>query len=799
MKGGETLPSIWKRAAGLFRGNVIGKSDLTDQAKFLSGTDANPDTTQFGPSNPLPTSPLGEGEPRQYQYPPAFNVRSPQADRRVDTEVLRLLARNYDLLARCLSRRKEEIRTLHWSIQPRERRNKKRMREIQEKYADDIKKLTELFRHPEAAMLKSDNKFIRFPIVDYQTWITALLDDLFIVDSLAIVPRTKLNGELLSLERIQSDTIKVLLDDTGRLPTDGPAYQQWLHGMPRWNFKFNELIYRVYHPVNDSPYGYSLVEQILGHIQLAMRNEAFITSYFTDGSIPPQLFTVPESWSVEQMLEFADIMNSRLSGNPKALREFNIVPNGTQKIDLKPFDYNDKWVHYVAVMTCVLCGVQPHEMGINGGENMLGGKSAGEIASEINDKQTMFMAEFIQSLFTDIIEYYWGNDELAFVFDHLLEKEERERAEINQILITSGQKSIDQVLVENGEEPEGINRFVALGDRIYFLPDLLAGSVKGGVAVNLGQVGGVKMPDDTFTEDLQITQDANNPDIETPNPNQSKDPSAKLDTSHTEAPDDGKPKPPPPPKQPKGTSYPTGPTVNTVKSSSADLAKASSNDNKNKDTHELETIFIAAYYSLFRRVPYDSTMLNPHMVLSAFSLTHSQRNRLYDALYNLKRDVYIESYNKYAREHGLQPIRDIDAHTDELIKRSTQHAVDSIAATYHDELERQYHKLLASGVDDARDMVDKLNTWLRQRNKYKAQQIATTEVSEPWNQAIFNIDHRLGITDDREYWVQPDACVCDNCQQIVNGNPYDYSTAVSLPIPNHPNCRHEIVSRPAQK
>jgi hypothetical protein len=770
-------------------GNIFRQRSLT-QSTFNG---------EFSPGEPLKEAPIA-GTPRLNIYPTGINLTPPQAEKRISYEYLRKISREYDLLARCLSRRKEEIANLHWSIQPRERTNKKRMREIQEKYADDIKMITEFFEHPEGYMDKVNGKWVRFPVTDYQYWMNAALDDLYVIGAMAIYPRRKKNGELLSLERIQADTIKILRGIDGRPPLPPePAFQQWIHGVPRENFTLRELVYRVYNPTNDNPYGYSLVEQILAHVQMAQKSEKYIDSYFSEGSIPEILFQVPAEWTQQQIEEFAAYMNARLKGNPNALREFNPIPGGTKPIELRPFQWDSKFVNWVATMTCVLCGVQPHEMGIVPQESGLGGKSFGEMASDIHDKQTTWVAQFLQNLFTDIIKYHFGNDELCFVFDHLLEKEEKERAEINEILIRTGQKSIDQILVENGEQPEGINRFFQAGDRLYGLPDLLALSTKGSVAVNLGQIGGIPMPDDTFTEDVQITQNApgSSPDVVTPNPNQSKDPSAKLDTSHTEAPEENKSKPPKPPKQPKGTSYPTGPTVNTVRKKTvvADVVKDTQDDKeRERETHELELMFLAAFYRIFKRVAYTNAMLNNHLVLAAFAMTPQQRQALYDALYTLKRDVYIESYNTYAREHGLHTISSLDAKTDAAIRADVAKSVDSIASTYMSDLQSVYDSLVASGVSSPRELLDKLNDWLKQRNRWKGKQIVLSEISKPWNDAILAVDKRVGVSDERHYIVQPDTCVCNVCREMVANNPYTYEEAMNLPIPAHPGCVHFITS-----
>lgn len=745
---------------------------------------------QFNAGKPLTPAPTG-ADPRAYQYRPAININPPSSDHDVDYESLREFAKDYDLLARCLSRRKEELRTLHWSIQPRNRADKIKMHEIQRKNADAIIEIENFFRHPRAYMKKRGDKWIRMPRVDYLHWINQILDDMLVVDAIALYPERKRNGDMLGLKVLDGTTIKVLLDDAGDTPIPpNPAYQQWLFGMPRSEFTIEELVYRVYNPNTHSPYGVSVVEQILKHIQLALQQEKFTKSFFDDGAVPQMVFKAPADWTSTQMNELADLLNARLAGNPKALHEFNFIPDGSDPVVLKPFDWDPDLSKWIAALTCSLTGIAPSEINLEVHDSGLGGKSFGEIASEVHDRQVKFVSEFLQQLFTDIIQIYFENDDLCFVFDHMLERDEKERAETNKTLLLSGQKSLDEIYIEAGKTPPGVGPIIQANDRLYGLPDLLTLSKSGSTAVNLGQVGGHKLPDGSTTEDIDIPNKGS--DVKTPNPNQSKDPSAKLDAK-TDAPDDAKSQPPKPPKQPEGTSYPTGPTVNT-KSTIADLVKSAESDKEKRETHELEMIFLATYYQLFKRVAYASSMLNSQMAMSAFHLSQHQRQQLFDAIYALKKGVYIESYNTYAKQHGISSIAKVDSRTDALLRQSTQDAVDSILATYAQDLKTQYAKLNAAGVVKPQEMVDGLNEWLKERNRWKAPEIAVTEISEPWNQAIFNIDRNLGIQDDREYTVSPDHATCAVCQSLVANGPYDYETAISLPIPNHPGCIHFVTS-----
>lgn len=772
----------------------VAKTDLTDQAKFLSGQNGDPNTSQFGPSNPLPPTPLGYEQSRQSQYRPGINLTPPQSDKRVNPAVLRTVSKNYDLLARCLSKRKEELRSLHWSIQPKERKNKKIMYEVQERNKDAIRELEDFFQHPEAFMKKDSDKWIRYPLADYQHWLNAILDDLFVIDSIAVLPRYKLDGTILSLERIASDTIKVLLDDSGRIPAPPQdAFQQWLYGRPSWNYRVDELIWRTYNPTNDSPYGVSVVEQILSHITLAMRQEAFTISYFNDTAIPSVLFKAPSDYTVTQIEELSSYLNAHLSGNPSALHEFNFIPDGSEPYQLKPFDWSPDLAKWIAGLTCAMAGISPSEMNIEVHSSGLGGKSFGEIASDVHAKQVTYVSTFLQNLFTDIIHYHVGNDELTFVFDHMIEREEEERANINEILIRTGQKSLDDIFIEDGKEPLGITNFYQANDRLYGLPDLLTLSKRGSTALNLGLVGGNKLPDGSVTEDIEMPDASAG--VKTDNPNQSKDPSARIDASHTNAPDDNKSQPPKPPKQPPGTSYPTAQTVNTAKSTIADATKDASDD-KDRETHELELIFLAQFYRIFRRAQYTSSMLSPNMVLSAFVLTPPQQQALADALYTYKRDVYIESYNTYARQQGLTPITAIDTHTETLLRAAVANSVSGIVNTYQGDLHSAFEQLLANGITNPNDVLDKLNSWLRERNKWKGEQVVTSELSTPWNSAVFDIDAALHIEDTRDYIVSPDSCVCAVCQSMVDNNPYTYDEARSLNVPAHPHCVHLIVSVP---
>jgi hypothetical protein len=476
------------------------ETDLTDMASRLAqGQDRPMDASinddvsspeqwygpdrmgSFGPLSPMSPSPLG-GDPRQWEYKPAWNLpTSPNSDRGSDTTFLRTIADTYDLLRKCIEIRKFEMCSLDWDIIPKEK-NKKKAAQIHDQNADLINEIKAFFTYPEAYIDEANGSLVRKPIRTFDEWLSALLEDYFVIDAMTIYPRPKRNGELLSLERVDGSTIKPLLTIDGRVPIPpAPAYQQYLYGMPRASLSLKQLYYKPKNVRNHTPYGFSHVEQAMTHINLALRTETWYTSYFTHGSIPEGLLTMPDSMTPDQMWNFVDRLN-QVAGNPKAMRQFMPVPHGSSWLNLKDFTFNEALVNYIVTMTCAIMDIQPMELGFGPlhGSQGLGGAGFSDGQEVIHHRKSLIpLGRWLEGIFTQLIHDWWGIYDLEFSFVTLRDITDIEQDKLDIDLVKSGLKSIDEYVMEKGGEPPGIGRMMVVGSEIFFEPDLVQGTKEG--------------------------------------------------------------------------------------------------------------------------------------------------------------------------------------------------------------------------------------------------------------------------------------------------------------------------------
>jgi hypothetical protein len=139
------------------------------------------------------------------------------------------------------------------------------MADARDEYGDEIARIRTFWQTPD-----------RISGLGFKDWLNMALEDLLVLDALAIYPHPNFNGDLHSLEIIDASTIKPVLNEYGTRPVTGPAYQQVLYGFPRGEFlpvsddpeldgtfSADELIYLKRNHRTWTPYGYSPVERAL--------------------------------------------------------------------------------------------------------------------------------------------------------------------------------------------------------------------------------------------------------------------------------------------------------------------------------------------------------------------------------------------------------------------------------------------------------------------------------------------------------------------------------------------------------
>ena len=462
---------------------------------------------------PPPPQPLdATGQPRQWWYRPGWNIPSPPGEGRpLSADDLRALVSSNYLARRCIEVRKKEIIGLRWGIVPKDK-NRKKSKEIQQKLAPLIEEITAFFEHPVGYMEKVNGKWVRKGLMTYAQWLDMLLDDHFVLDALTIFPEVLMNGKLLSLKPVDGSTIKPLLTLNGTTPAPpNPAYEQWLYGRPNMQFRADQIYYVPFNRRPYTPYGFSLVEQNLMQLNKVLRYEMWVTAYFTHGALPEGGFEAPLEWQKEQVEDAEAYLNAKLAGNQQQLRSINIFPPGMKWVNFKPFTFDAELDRAMQVETCLCFDVQPQEIGLLP-EGNLGGKGASEGQENVTHRKSLKpTAEQLSGLFTNIIERYWGVDELQFEFFGIMDDDE-DAPEMDQRRLFGGQISLDQLLEEKGLDPVGVDQpfVVASPTMILGVPDLKRLAEKGS--------GVFGSDDDDDTPPNQDNQPPNNDSSQTNQP-----------------------------------------------------------------------------------------------------------------------------------------------------------------------------------------------------------------------------------------------------------------------------------------
>lgn len=303
-----------------------------------------PTAAWFGPLAPLsPAVPEGDQRAsvrgRMLDYPAGANLRSnPRPDEQVSFAQMRALADACDVLRLVIETRKDQMAAQSFNVVP-----------IDEKKEPDArcKEVEDFFKLPDG-----EN--------DYAAWQRMVLEDMFVLDAVAIYPWKRNDGSLYRLDLMDGSLIKRVVNEAGRtpLPPD-PAYQLVLKGVPVDNYTSDELVYAVRNKRTHKLYGYSPVEQIIVTVNMALRRTMHQLQFYTEGSTPDLLMSTPPDWNLDQVRDFNDWWQSMLAGNTAARRKGLFVPHGLAPINTKEGVLKDGFDEWLARIVCYAFSVSP--------------------------------------------------------------------------------------------------------------------------------------------------------------------------------------------------------------------------------------------------------------------------------------------------------------------------------------------------------------------------------------------------------------------------------------------------------
>jgi hypothetical protein len=172
--------------------------------------------------------------------------------------------------------------------------------------------------------------------------------------------RRNRGGKLIGLDVVAGDTIKLLIDSTGRRPQAPlPCFQQILYGRPWCNLTTDDLLYAPRNPRPSKLYGCSPVEQIVVSINIALQRQASQLYHFGIGNVPAGLLTAPEGWSPDQIGQYQDWFDARLGGNLGEKAKLLWVPSGSKYAAFKEPPLKDEHDEWLARIVCYAFSLPP--------------------------------------------------------------------------------------------------------------------------------------------------------------------------------------------------------------------------------------------------------------------------------------------------------------------------------------------------------------------------------------------------------------------------------------------------------
>jgi hypothetical protein len=393
----------------------------------LSGSSVN---DWFGPMQPLAPAAQDAAEGRQFDYPVGFNTRiQPRGEEAVSYTQLRALADCCDLVRLAIETRKDQMSRLQWSVKPLD----------EEKDAVDdprCKELTEKLRFPDGEH-------------DWDTWMRMLLEEMLVIDAATIYPRKTLGGDLFSIELIDGSTIKRVINADGRTPMPpDPAYQQILKGIPAVDYTRDELLYVPRNPRVWKFYGFSPVEQVITHVNIAIRRALSQLDYYTVGNIPDAIYTVPAGWSPDQIKKFQSYWDEIMEGSTAEKRRAKFVPEGVQLSQTRDPKLKDEYDEWLARVICFAFSLSP--MALVKAMNRASSEQQQDSADEEGLAPTM---NWLRMVMNQVLQRFMGYADLQFAWEEEEAQDPKVQAEINEIYVNAKVLTPDEVRADLGREP----------------------------------------------------------------------------------------------------------------------------------------------------------------------------------------------------------------------------------------------------------------------------------------------------------------------------------------------------------
>lgn len=416
----------------------------TAAAERVAGMDT---TTALGPGTPLYPYDGVSRVPRQFDYRSGYNiVGRPRVNENVSFATLKAVINSYDVAQICISHRIDSIRSYEWMLVP--------AAGITDDMTDAIKLATKILNKLDP----SD------PDLSFAGWIAKFGRDILSYDAGALYRVRNRGGGVIGLRPIDGTTIAPLLDAWGNKPgysyedqAWAPAYVQFVQGIT-WDWlTVRDLIYSPFYPASDSTYGRAPIESILLNANTDLRFQLYFMQRFTKGNIPEGFAIAPESWTPDQLDQWQAKWDALMKGDTEILNEIKWVPPGTQFEWGPPNEFTSDFSLYLMRKTAAAFHVTPADLGFTDDVNRSTGETQASVQERVGDLPLMnhirdILTRFLQDDVGVPLEFKWdmGNDDA----------DEKALAEVDQIYVNMGARSVSSVAKERGFEIDDADQVV---------------------------------------------------------------------------------------------------------------------------------------------------------------------------------------------------------------------------------------------------------------------------------------------------------------------------------------------------
>jgi hypothetical protein len=392
----------------------------------------------FSPGQPL--APPDQEPVRLWDFPTGVNaVITPRAAEPFGFAHLRAFS-NVELVRLAIETRKDQLEALHWRFNPRD--GVAATPALQAR----IQQLTQFWRRPDG-------------VHPFAAWLRLAVEDLLAIDAPAFEKRRDRAGRLIGLDVVPGDTIKLLVDETGRTPVPpAPAYQQIIKGRVWADLTTDDLLYAPRNRRPNHVLGFSPVEQIVVTIQTLINRQAAQLAYFTEGNAPLGFLTAPEGWGPSQIRELQLWLNAQLAGQPAERAKLIWTPAGAHYQSLKDPPLKDDFDEWLARIVAFAFSLPPTPF-----VRQMNRATAGEDQDRSLEEGLSPLKHWVGRLIDGVNETDFGETDLDFAWVDTPQIDPQIQADVDDKSLRNGSATVNEVRQRRGLSP------VAGGDepRIY--------------------------------------------------------------------------------------------------------------------------------------------------------------------------------------------------------------------------------------------------------------------------------------------------------------------------------------------